>query len=443
MLRRLAELNDRLYEMMHDQQARLLEAVTHKTYLEMIQVRSTVDELKQLIIAARRFTEHEPTGPLCSHKRLYDEQFLVSLADFKTLNTRTNEQSNLQPPSYDSAIAFTQLQCSQIEYTDMAVNDSLSASRLRTEGTYRSSEDTKTQIWIEWKSYKVRYSQKRNKHVPLKEDIRRIRELSALLQSEKPEDFCTPRCLGYFDDRGNSDRNGHLDRFGLVFEISTDSGSPISLHQMITGHDKPSLTDRMGLAHRIAKCILYLHAVNWLHKALRSDSILFLVNKEQVDYDRPYLTGYEYARPDKNGETTMSTGGDVNQWWQLYVHPNYQGWSAKGTYRKTFDIYSLGIVLIEIAQWKHINSILDIDHEAAPEELKKIRKRLLQPGDRCLVELKENFGNRFCNAVRKCIEGRSAFGLDEQENEMDTKTGAKLQHEYTSQVVEALETIRI
>ncbi|KAL9608070.1 MAG: hypothetical protein Q9167_007070 [Letrouitia subvulpina] len=162
MLIRLAELNDRLYEMMHDQQARLLEAVTQKTYLEMLPGDCQHMSLRDHYVRTKD----------------YDEQFLVSLADFKTLNTRTSDQLNQQPPSYDSAIAPTQLECSQIDYPNTTADDSLSISRLRTE---------------------------------------------ALLQSDKPDDLYTPRCPGYFDVRGNSDRNGHPDRFGLVFEISTDS----------------------------------------------------------------------------------------------------------------------------------------------------------------------------------------------------------------------------
>lgn len=52
LLGRLTELNDYLHEMMHGHQARALEVATQRTYLEMVQVRVSVDELKHLVTAA-------------------------------------------------------------------------------------------------------------------------------------------------------------------------------------------------------------------------------------------------------------------------------------------------------------------------------------------------------------------------------------------------------
>lgn len=86
----------------------------------------------------------------------------------------------------------------------------------------------------------------------------------------------------------------------------------------------PSLTERIALAHRISVSVLYLHAVNWLHKGLRSDSIVFFpaAGSTTTEICHPVLSGFEYSRPDKEGETT--TGGNLNNWWELYVHPDYQ-----------------------------------------------------------------------------------------------------------------------
>jgi len=444
MLTRLAELNDHLHEMMHDHQARALEAATQKTYLEMVQVRASVDELKHLVAAAVTLQERGPTTSPGVLKRLQSEQLLVSLANFKTLNTSNDRSVGDTLPTNHSATAPRQLKHSEFEYSSTALDDASENTRTRCEGRYRSDDGTVHQVWIEWKTYKYRYSRKARKVRPIRENVQRVQELVTLLQSDKPSEFCTPHCMGYFDDRDDCDESEHDYRFGLVFKKPGIAREPVSLYQLMVNHSKPSLDDRMLLAHKIAKCMLYLHAVNWLHKAFRSDSITFFPSKENINIAQPYLTGYEYARPDRDGETTASTGGDADRSWQLYVHPYYQNRSVKVTYRKTFDIYSLGIVLLEIAYWKNIADVVGFKPETARDDQRRgVRDQLLNSDDKYLNDLKENYGNTFCGAVRRCLEGRPAFDINEEENEMEVETGAKLQQMFSSKVVDALSSIRV
>ena len=305
---------------------------------------------------------------------------------------------------------------------------------------YITDQQSEQRIWIEWKPYRAKFSTHAGKDKPRKESVQRVKELVALLQSDKPSDFCTPPCVGYFDDRDDSDESEHEYRFGLVFEMPANASGPVSLHQLIERDTKPSLTDRILLAHKIAKCMLYLHTVNWLHKAFRSDSILFFTTDGNTDLTAPYLSGYEYARPDKKGETTTST--DADWWWQLYIHPDYQNKSPKPDYQKTFDVYSLGLVLLEIIHWKHIEDIVGIDPKSRPESVQEVRERLLQSGGQ-VAELRGNHGDKVWCAVESCISGRAAFGISEDENEMDIETAATLQREFTGKVVEPLGSICI
>ena len=100
--------------------------------------------------------------------------------------------------------------------------------------------------------------------------------------------------------------------------------------------------------------------------------------------------------------------------------------------------------MLEIAYWKRIEQIVTIDtHSAKPAQLKAIRERLLQPNTSYLAFVKENLGDRYYTAVKSCIEGPSAFGVDAGEVEGDIQTGAKLQHGFTTFVVDALESISI
>ncbi|KAL2057789.1 hypothetical protein ABVK25_002173 [Lepraria finkii] len=443
LLGRLTELNDYLHEMMHGHQARALEVATQRTYLEMLQVRVSVDELKHLVTAAMLLQDRDLGEPSSSSVRRRNEKALASLAEFKTLNAANEASFDDKPPAYDSIVKSTQLNYSSmtIFYENTNASDETWHNRTRTEGKYYPGDGTEHHIWIEWKTYEARRDRHLNKDMPIKENVKRVKELVALLQSDKPKEFCAPRCLGFFDDRDDKPQSDHDYRFGLVFEKSTPNTVPKSLHRLLTG-PKPSLTDRISLAHRIATCVLYLHAVNWLHKALRSDSVLFFSNEDRTTLPEPYLTGFEYARPDKNGET--STGGEVNDWWQLYVHPNYQGSSAKGTYRKMFDIYSLGIILLEISYWKRVEDIVGIDPDVATtQEMRGIRQKLLRPDFGYLAQVRADHGDRYHDAVRSCIEGGEAFGVGEEESEGSIETGAKLQRGFMTCVVDALERISV
>lgn len=434
LLGRLTELNDYLQELLHGHQARKLEQMTEKTYMEMVQVRSSVEELKHLVTAAMLLEDHGHSTTTDIRRR--NNQVLARLADFKSLNAANEDPSGQKPPDYDSVISATHLNYSSVYYQE---DPSTSSPRARAESKFFKGDGTFKQVWIEWKTYKEQWDAKLDKYVPQDDNVRRVRELVALLRSVKPQEFRAPRCLGYFDDRDDAERSEHDYRFGLVFEKPVDV-SPVSLHDVLKAPE-PSLTDRLTLAHTVSICVLYLHAVNWLHKSLRSDSIIFF--PLSISITGPYLTGYEYARADRPGETT--TGGSIDEWTELYVHPQYQGPGTKGQYRKTFDIYSLGIILLEIAYWQPIEKIMELNMESQTifEDINEIRGRLLEPTSKIMETLKANSGDEYFTAVKSCIEGREAFGIKPNENEVDVATGAKLQQEFMRLVTDGLESISL
>ena len=442
-LGRLAELNDHLQELMHGHQARALEIATQKTYLELVQMRASVEELTHLVTAAMLLQEHDGVTSSSASNRHRNQNALASLARFKSLNASHDTSGRGHSSGPKKSTISSHLNYSQIGYDEDGALATTSDIRIRSEGNLTSGDGTKQHVWIEWKAYNTTYDRSLKQHVPVPKDMKRIKDLVSLLQSEKPMQFCAPHCLGFFNDRDDTKDSDQNARFGLVFERPKERSSPVSLRQMIFTEPKPSLTDRISLAHKISTCMLYLHAVNWLHKGLRSDGVIFFPDSSTSSISEPYITGYEFARPNKDGETT-TTATEFDDYMMLYVHPSYQGVEAKGTYSKIFDIYSLGIILLEIAYWKRIEQIITIDtHSAKPAQLKAIRERLLKPDSSYLAFVKENLGDRYYIAVKSCIEGRSAFGVGAGEVEGHIQTGAKLQHGFSTLVVDALESISI
>ena len=126
--------------------------------------------------------------------------------------------------------------------------------------------------------------------------------------------------------------------------------SPVSLHDMLSSqsHDA-SLEDRFATAKRAATSLWILHTDNWVHKSMRSQSIVFFLEQGSIiAYWDPYLVDFEYSRPaDQNTTWTWDQDEEKN----LYRHPERQGPPTR-SFDKTHDIYALGVVLLEIGLWQ-------------------------------------------------------------------------------------------
>ena len=270
-----------------------------------------------------------------------------------------------------------------------------------------------------------------------------------------------PNCLGFFDnfegvdfdDSEDSDSETRHDgslpsyRFGLVFEKPRGAQgirNIISLQALISDQPCPTLTRRIELAKALAHCLLSLHSVNWLHKGFRTDNVLYYQaaqGMESIDWAAPLISGFEYARPSLKDEMTElpSTSRDHN----LYRHPDAQGAQPSDDrigFRKSFDIYSLGIVLIEIALWRGIAGVLNIIQPKL-KNTKIIRSRLLEDHG-TLNAVAASMGERYYEATRCCITGPLGLGLESLDNETDDVASVKLMRNFFEKVVLRLNEIR-
>lgn len=335
-------------------------------------------------------------------------------------------------------------------------------------GTQREEK----KVWIEWKEYD---RQRPEDLSPPKEVImERVANLAALLNhTPKPEAFRTPHCLGYFDMAESTTADGSENeeeedsrnlRLGLVFECPEEedgnSTAPVSLNELLqescssreTGGrrkkpNKPSVTERIKLAHTVANCLHSLHVVNWLHKGLRSHNILFFRNRtndDSIDYSRPYLSGFDFSRPATRDEMT-DIPGDAEH--NLYRHPHAQSSNpveSRSRFKKSFDIYSLGVLFVEIAHWCTIDAILQININVArgrPSIALRVRQNLLVEG--MMAEVGACMGQIYERATRKCLAGGGELGLSEADDETDDEVSARLLTVLYEDVVKALGDVRI
>jgi len=322
----------------------------------------------------------------------------------------------------------------------------------RVEAYYQFPSQKRRQVWIEWKSY--------DPHTfnagPDDKVHERVKALAALLkENNRTDQFRAPHCLGYFRDI-DPEGEDHC-RFGLVFEKPIgvhQSTRPTSLLELLrdqsTDAEIPSLTDRIALARRIAECIERLHAVNWLHKGLRSNNILFFsdTGARDIDFNLPYLSGFDYSRPAQNEDMTEKPPENAAS--DLYRHPRVQGsgnreTASAGGFKKSYDLYSLGVILLEIAYWQPIDEVLKIPnlHEARPSTTIKVRGRLLDDKEGFLKHVRSHLGNTMHAVVRSCLEGPLAFGLKDGADERIEGVGAELQRQFYEKVVKQLEEMNV
>jgi hypothetical protein len=198
---------------------------------------------------------------------------------------------------------------------------------------------------------------------------RRIDNLAQLLSASttKPEDFRVLECCGYFFDDTHS-------RYGYIFRLPPQCAVrvPATLHDMmrrVGPNDRiPVLGDRFRLARVLALSMLRLHDCGWIHTAFRSDSVLFFYPEESGldadthQLDHAYLSGFGYSKPSDPAESTIEVS-QPNREHDLYRHPDIVSARAnpfrtqRTRQHQRHDLYSLGIVLLEIGLWEQVRSL--------------------------------------------------------------------------------------
>ncbi|KIM98421.1 hypothetical protein OIDMADRAFT_127885 [Oidiodendron maius Zn] len=235
----------------------------------------------------------------------------------------------------------------------------------------------------------------------------------------------------------------NLRQFQTILKFPPGLGSPRTLRDLLLDPDpqiEPSITSRIQLCKKIATAALYTHTASLVHKAIQPEAILILKKIDSVGSLQgegsnslkttplgiPFLTGFGQARQET--PDTYSSLRENTDWEQdLYSHPSRQG-RPTTKYTMAHDIYSIGVILLEIGLWRSFvvwNGFNDftIDEGVlsggkaifkrmkerkpkAGEELKKLYENL------AAQELPNVMGERFCEVVLRCL-GAVEGGLAE------------------------------
>ena len=106
--------------------------------------------------------------------------------------------------------------------------------------------------------------------------------------------------------------------------------------------------------------LLPAHCWEWLGKSLRSDNIIFFLKSNgDIDYSEPIQCGFDYFQWKEFAVRkfhTMPEEDDADT--QIYLDPDTSPDSVK-PYLKSYHIYPLGMVFIELAFWLPIEDVLE------------------------------------------------------------------------------------
>lgn len=424
LIHKLIAYNDSIEGLLDKTTMADLQASQFQTNLAMLQLNSKVDQLMEISLAMKISSQQsvvvsedplsQSTSPLSGQNEANLD--LARLADFKAIDLRLEVQG---------------IRDKLMPIDSKAVKLTTRSNAIRSEAIYKGKA-----VWIEWKEQTLdRDEQSHLDHV-----VRhRVQKLATLLSSHhKPPQFRAPLCLGYFENP--KDR---LPGYGFVYEKPpgvSSSTVPVSLLDLIGSEKRPSLTKRINLALTIARCLMYLHSVNWLHKGFRSSNIVFFPSGPVLDYAAPIMAGFDYARPDLQGELTEPPPEYSEN--DLYRHPSTIGHERQRS-SKSHDIYSLGIVLIEIAFWQRVERTLGlpIGEKASRAFIRGIRRCLLE--EPYLTELEGLVGETYRRVVQKCLHGGSSLGLSEDADENDQAVGAAIQGIFSEEIIDKLAGMKL
>jgi hypothetical protein len=253
------------------------------------------------------------------------------------------------------------------------------------------------------------------------DDVDYLCNMLSTTGSDKPVGLRTLQGLGHLDDEA------FKDHFLLAFALPSHPIEPdpiISLYEVLNTkmYQHTPLEERLALALSVARSIQHFFMFGWLHKGIRSPNIIFLKGGKQKGSSlstAPFSLGHHYVVGFDNGRreaasNLTNTVARPDRLLDLYRHPHFEGGvtSHGAGYSAQYDLYSLGVVLCEIAQWvsvdagAFVNQGSTVQHRLRPSELAKVFTQ--GEGDRFwtfspLRGMAHRMGSSYLRAVQSCF----------------------------------------
>ncbi|KAL8736985.1 MAG: hypothetical protein Q9181_002125 [Wetmoreana brouardii] len=170
----------------------------------------------------------------------------------------------------------------------------------------------------------------------------------------------------------------------------------------------PSLEDRFRLAFNLASSLLHLHARGLLHKNINSRNIVFFTNHTDTSAEtkawkkgiirRPFLTSFDQCTEEVCTELEEPFISNI------YRHPQYER-GRRSRFIPHYDIYSLGLILLEIGLWMPISKLWKTRYTRG-----NFKSRLQTVYTR---KLEGKCGTKYMKVVEFCLKTADAASMTE------------------------------
>ncbi|KAF2760517.1 hypothetical protein EJ05DRAFT_287882 [Pseudovirgaria hyperparasitica] len=224
-------------------------------------------------------------------------------------------------------------------------------------------------VLIEFKSYLDDHGR------PDQDTHDNVLKLGYLVTSKQaPTSLLSRFCYGLFKDSEHH-------RIGFVYKLPQNLGisisgarmvpdaliprTPVSLAEVLRTFNAMSLNRRFSLAKELLEAVTAMHATGWIHKNIRPTSIIFFprdqrpINRNDIEWQRVNLMGWGFSRHTQFVQQYAAPGPKRSAQPRLikldkYQHPDKQNDPSR-VYEPTYDMYSLGLVLLEIGLWRDLD----------------------------------------------------------------------------------------
>lgn len=259
---------------------------------------------------------------------------------------------------------------------------------------------------------------------------RRVTDIVGLLHdtnATKPKTLLVPDCTGYIDRTAYGDEQRCI---GVIYNYpeTFNTNQPYSLFEVLSPkeiryHEAPPLEIRQGMARSLALTIYQIHVTGWLHKGIRPHNLIFFDAEEKCPslirtqaVSRMRLIGFDYSRPDTRDQKSEETDPAFD----LYRHPQAQGSPRERSvyactfalmfsilmacsFCKAFDLYALGLVLLEIGFWERLGNQLKLYRQKYDNDGQaKLRSHLVHARGP-MKQLPFLMGTPYHDAIKLCL----------------------------------------
>lgn len=287
-----------------------------------------------------------------------------------------------------------------------ASTDSRAVGRMRTSASpfLAGTKDSTVSVLVEYAPMMV--EAQNTAPNPGNQRLERVHStLDQLIQNARVSHLGLLRFLGYYIDMPNS-------RYAFIYQMPVDyfpflrnpadllnelKPKPlVSLLQAGDDYHVPNLETRFRLAYDLLMTVLHLRSQNIIHGNINSGNVLILPGLTSSKNDevgltenlrRPYLTSFSHFSGNGPSPETLSTN--------IYRHPDDRrlmddeaGWA--------YDLYSLGLVLMEIGLWTPISRLWKMKYTNSMFKQRIENVYLQKLGPKC--------GSAYLHVVQLCLD---------------------------------------